>query len=307
MTRRCVVPDCRPDRVLQRGVHGGLVGQYDEKRHPRCTAGSGTCAGLRSLPVRLASLPIGWVLALRRAEAGCDLGRGVAELVGNGAERTVLRRLGQAAVADVAADVLGAAPGAALLALAEGAQGNPFFLIELLTGLRDERLIDIQAGHATLVAARLPRRVRDSMRRRLGRMSPDARRVAAVAAPMGRRFTVTQLAAVLEVPASTLLDPVQELIGGDLLAEGDQLLTFTHDLNREAVRGSQPASAVHALDRQVAAMLLATDSLPVEVAVQLAASAAPGDQVAITTLMKVSDALSSSDPGQAADLTRRAT
>ena len=269
-------------------------------------ADSGTCAAIRSLPVRLASLPIGWVLALRPAEGDCDLGRGVAELVRTGAERTVLRRLDQAAVADVAADVLGAAPGGALLALAEGAQGNPFFLIELLTGLRDERLIDIHAGYATLIEARLPLRVRDSMRRRLGRMSPAARRVAAVAASMGRRFTVAQLAAVLDVPASTLLDPVQELIASELLAEGGEMLTFTHDLNREAVRGSQPPSAVHALDRQVAAMLLAADSLPVEVAVQLAASAAPGDQVAITTLMKASDALSGSDPGQAADLTRRA-
>jgi DNA-binding CsgD family transcriptional regulator len=269
-------------------------------------ADSGTCAAIRSLPVRLASLPIGWVLAMRPAEADCDLGRGVAELAGTGAERTVLGRLDQAAVADVAADVLGAAPDDALLALAEGVHGNPFFLIELLTGLRDERLIDIHAGHATLVEARLPRRVRDGMRRRLGRMSPTAREVAAVAASMGRRFTMAQLAAVLDVPASTLLDPVQELIASELLAEGDQLLTFTHDLNREAVRGSQPSSAVHALDRQVAATLLAADALPVEVAVQLASGAAPGDQVAITTLMKASDALSSSDPGQAADLTRRA-
>jgi DNA-binding CsgD family transcriptional regulator len=269
-------------------------------------ADSGTCAAIRSLPVRLASLPIGWVLAMRPAEADCDLGRCVAELVGTGTEQTILRRLDQAAVAEVAADVLGAAPGDDLLALAEGAQGNPFFLLELLTGLRDERLIDIHAGHATLVEARLPRRVRDSMRRRLGRMSPAARSVAAVAASMGRRFTVAQLAAVLDVPASTLLDPVHELIACELLAEGGEMLAFTHDLNREAVRGSQPSSAVQALDRQVAAMLLAADSLPVEVAVQLASSAAPGDQVAITTLMKASDALSRSDPGQAADLTRRA-
>jgi DNA-binding CsgD family transcriptional regulator len=269
-------------------------------------ADGGTTAAIRSLPVRLASLPIGWVLALRPAEADCDLGRGAAELVRAGAERTVLGRLDQAAVAEVAADVLGAAPDDALLALAEGVRGNPFFLIELLSGLRDERLVDIHAGHATLVEARLPLRVRDSMQRRLSRMSPAARSVAAVAASMGRRFTVAQLAAVLDVPASTLLDPVQELIGSELLAEGGETLTFSHDLNREAVRGSQPSSAVHALDRQVASTLLAADSLPVEVATQLASSAVPGDQVAITTLMKASDALSSSDPRQAADLTRRA-
>jgi hypothetical protein len=54
------------------------------------------------------------------------------------------------------------------------------------TSWLDERLVDIRAGHATLVEARLPLRVRDSMRRRLGRMSAPARRVAAVAASMGR-------------------------------------------------------------------------------------------------------------------------
>ena len=43
-----------------------------------------------------------------------------------------------------------------------------------------------------------------------------------------------------------------------------------------------------------------------EVATQLASSAVPGNQVAITTLMKASDALSNSDPGQAANLARRA-
>ena len=269
-------------------------------------ADSGTRAAIRTLPARLASLPVGWVLAFRPVEAGSDLGRAVVELLRDGASRAVLRHLDQAAVAEVMADVLGAAPDDSLLTLAEGIQGNPFFLLELLSGLREDHLVSLDAGHATLVEARLPLRVRESMRRRLARMSPGARNAAAVAASMGRRFTVGQLAAVLEVPASTLLDPVQELIGSELLAEGGQMLSFTHDLNREAVRASQPSSAVHALDRQVASALLAAGALPVEVATQLASSAAPGDEVAITTLMKASDALASTDPGQGADLARRA-
>jgi len=269
-------------------------------------ADGGTRAAIRTLPARLASLPVGWVLAFRPAEAGSDLGRAVAELLRNGAGQTVLGCLDRAAVADVATDVLGAVPDDSLLALAEGMGGNPFFLMELLSGLREEHLVSLEAGRATLTEARLPLRVRDGMRRRLARMSPAARNVAAVAASMGRRFTVGQLAAVLEVPASTLLDPVRELIGSELLAEGGQMLSFTHDLNREAVRASQPGSAVHALDRQVACALLAAGALPVEVATQLASSAVPGDEVAITTLMKASDALGGTDPGQAADLARRA-
>jgi DNA-binding CsgD family transcriptional regulator len=269
-------------------------------------ADSGTRAAIRTLPARLASLPVGWVLAYRPVEAGSDLGRAVVELLRAGASRSVLRHLDPGAVAEVMADVLGAAPDNPLLAMAEGIQGNPFFLLELLSGLREDHLVSLDGGHATLVEARLPLRVRESMRRRLARMSPAARNAAAVAASMGRRFTLTQLAAVLEVPASALLDPVQELIGSELLADGGQMLSFTHDLNREAVRASQPSSAVHALDRQVASALLAAGALPVEVATQLASSAVPGDEVAITTLMKASDVLASTDPGQGADLARRA-
>jgi DNA-binding CsgD family transcriptional regulator len=269
-------------------------------------ADSGTRAAIRTLPARLASLPVGWVLAFRPVEAGSDLGRAAAGLLRNGAGQTVLGRLDQAAVAEVMADVLGAAPDDSLLALAEGMRGNPFFLMELLAGLREEHLVSIEAGRAMLVEARLPLRMRESMRRRLARMSPAARNAAAVAASMGRRFTVGQLGAALEVPASALLDPVQELIGSELLAEGGEMLTFTHDLNREAVRASQPSSAVHALDRQVASALLAAGALPVEVATQLASSATPGDEVAITTLMRACDTLGATDPGQAADLARRA-
>ena len=53
-------------------------------------------------------------------------------------------------------------------------------------------------------------------------------------------------------------------------------------------------------------MLLAAGAFPVEVATQLASSAAPGDEVAITTLMKASDALASTDPAHAAGLARHA-
>src|SRR6202050_3253104 len=193
-------------------------------------ADGGTRAAIRTLPARLASLPIGWVLAFRPVETGSDLRRAVAGLLRNGADQTVLGRLDQAAVAQMAADVLGAAPDDALLRMAEGVRGNPFFLMELLAGIREEHLVSLDAGRATLTEARLP----------------------------------------LQVPASSLLDPVQELIGSDLMAEGGQMLSFTHDLNREAVRASQPSSAVHALDRQAASALLGARAVPVEGATQLA-------------------------------------
>src|ERR1700730_7749896 len=64
-------------------------------------ADSGTRAAIRTLPARLASMPVGWVLAFRPVEAGNDLGRAVAELLRNGAGQTVLGRLVAGAVAEI--------------------------------------------------------------------------------------------------------------------------------------------------------------------------------------------------------------
>jgi DNA-binding CsgD family transcriptional regulator len=53
-------------------------------------------------------------------------------------------------------------------------------------------------------------------------------------------------------------------------------------------------------------VMLAAGALPVEVAIQLANSAAPGDDVAIVTLLRAAESLATTDPGASADLSRRA-
>ena len=106
-------------------------------------------------------------------------------------------------------------------------------------------------------------------------------------------------------PPSALLSPVEELIRFGVVIERDAQLAFRHDIIRDAVRASVPVSARRALDRQAADVLLAAGATPVEVATQLAASAEPGDELAITTLLKAAEALAMSDPGAAADLSRR--
>jgi DNA-binding CsgD family transcriptional regulator len=111
---------------------------------------------------------------------------------------------------------------------------------------------------------------------------------------------------MLDRSPSALLVPIEELIQHDLLVERDEQLAFVHDLTLEAVRASVPVSARRALDRQAAAVLLAAGALPVEVATQLAASAEAGDEIAITTLLKAAEALGTTDPGAAADLSQRA-
>src|SRR5258706_17536 len=144
------------------------------------------------------------------------------------------------------------------------------------------------------------------MRGRLERASGDARQLATVAASLGRRFSLDDAATMVEVAPSALLPALEELAYGDVIVDRDGELAFVHDLTFEAVRASVPRSVRRALDRQAAAVLLAGGALPVEVALQLADSAEPGDEVAIATLLKAADMLGPTDPGAAANLSNRA-
>jgi DNA-binding CsgD family transcriptional regulator len=267
---------------------------------------AGTVAALRALPPRLASLPIGWVLAMRPDQGAGQFRSAVDHLADEGAERLVLEPLSQAAVAQVASDVMGAQPDETLLRMASEAGGNPFLLVELLEGLRQEKLVRVDSGRATLIADRLPERVRTSMRERLGRISESARQVATVAGSLGRTFSVSDLAEMRGVPPGSLLTSVEQLIEAGIVREREDQLCFQHDLIREAVRGACAPSVRRALDRQAADVMLARGALPVEVAVQLAASAATGDEIAIATLLRAAEALATTDPGASADLSRRA-
>ena len=269
-------------------------------------ADSGTAAALRALPARLAALPVAWIVAFRPDQGSAQFMGAVEHLEHDGAERIVLGRLEDAAVTLLANDVLEAEPSRALLDLLRGARGSPFLLMELLTGLRDEELVRFESGVAEPVGTRLPRRVRFTMRERLNRMSPPAREAATVAASLGRRFSFSDLATMLDQPPGALLAPTDELIDSGMLVESGDRLAFRHDLTRDAVRDAVPLSARQALDRQAADVLLARGATPVEVAIQLAASAEPGDEAAISILLRAGEALATTDPGVGADLTHRA-
>lgn len=268
-------------------------------------ADAGTVAALRSLPKRLASEPIAWLLAARPDESPV-VAAAFDQLAGESAARFALQPLEPFAVEQVVTEMLRAAPDPELLLMAREAGGNPFFLVELLLGVRDEGLVRVRDGQAELVENRLPDRVRQGMRTRLARMSESARRLATVAASLGREFSLAELAAMLGVAPSTLLSGLEQLVQTHVLREHDGRLAFRHDLIREAVRMAAPVSVRRALDRQAIEVLMAAGVPPTEVAAQLAASAEPGDLAAIALLRDAAEGLSPSDPGAAAQLSRRA-
>ena len=291
------------EAMLERAaLDGPLVISLDDLQW----ADSGTAAALRALPVRLADLPVAWILAFRPGQGSSQVLSAIDHLDRTGAERFSLGPLDEAAVAQLAEDVMDAEPDEALLDLVKGARGSPFVLMELLSGLRDEDLVRVVGGRAELVEARLPRRVAMTMRERLRSVSAPAREAATVAASLGRRFSFAELANLLDRPPAAVLGPVEELIESGMLVESGDRLSFRHDVTREAVRESVPVSARRALDRQAADALLAAGATPVEVAAQVAASAEPGDEQAISILLRAGEALATTDPGAGADLSRRA-
>jgi DNA-binding CsgD family transcriptional regulator len=269
-------------------------------------ADGGTAAAIRALPMRLMGLPIAWIIALRPPRESTPLVHALEQLKRNGAQTIVLGPLDDDAVVQLATDMLAARPDQSILEqLAEG-DGNPFLVVETLLGLQEENRIRLVDGHAELIDKQLPRRVQVKMRERLGRLSDEASDAVTVAASLGRAFTFDELARTLGRPASDLLAPVGELLEANLLVERNERLAFWHDITREAVRTSVPVTARRALDRQAAGVLLEAGALPVEVAVQLAASAEPGDEVAIDTLLDAAKVLVTTDPDTAAQFGQRA-
>jgi len=265
-------------------------------------ADAGCGFALRMLTQWLASLPIAWLIAVRPNQGVPQIRRALAELTAAGAATIHLTPLPASAVAQVAADTLGAPAGGDLLRTLADGQGNPFLIVDLLAGLREENLVSVADGRARLVENRVPHRLEDSMRRRLSRTTPAGERVVIVAASLARQFTLSQISAMARLPVADLVDPVREALDAGIFIEASGRLAFQHDLAREAVRNAVPGAVRRALDREAADVLLAGGALPVEVAAQLAASAEPGDVAAVRALEDAAESLGMTDPSASADI-----
>ena len=292
------------EELLERAAHSEpMVIVIDDAQW----ADTGTAAALRSLPRSLAGSAIGWLVAWRPSpESAPDAASAIEHLKRTGATVITLGPLDEAATARLAAELLGGEPNDRVLDLVEQAAGSPFLLVETLLGLREEDRIRVVDGRAEVLDGRLPERVRSGMRERLGRLSRPANEAVTVAASLGRTFTFAELAETLGWQPSVLLGPVAELLESNLLVERGERLAFWHDITRGAVRETIATSARRALDRWAAEVLLRSGALSVEVATQLSASAEPGDEVAIATLLDAARTLLPTDSGTAADFGRRA-
>jgi DNA-binding SARP family transcriptional activator/tetratricopeptide (TPR) repeat protein len=151
--------------------------------------------------------------------------------------------------------------------------GNPFFLEELL---REERERDGGAEGP-------PAGVRDVVERRLARLSDAAREGLALAATVGLRFQLRELAAAGNWPVGELLDALEEAVAAGLVVKGaNDHFAFEHAIVAEAIVSDLPASHRARLHLQLADALEASGAAsPGLVAshLQSAGPLAPADRV----------------------------
>jgi DNA-binding CsgD family transcriptional regulator len=289
------------ERLEQRAARGPMLITLDDLHWADPT----TVLALRSLIPELSSYPLVWTLARTSDGDGSNVDRLFDVLERDGATRIVLDPLDEQAVAELIADILDARPGTELLTLATGAAGNPFVLVELLRGLRDEGALEVAEGRARLVSRRVPGRMQEIARSGLNRLSPATRQLLQVAAVLGRGFSVDDLAHMLGEPASRLLHPLEEAGTAGVVELSGDTLRFRHELLRRGVIETIGPSVRKALHRQAGEMLLKRGDSAILAAGHLLQYACPGDTQAAAGLDQAVRELLSSSPQTAADLAVR--
>src|SRR5262249_35560756 len=146
-------------------------------------------------------------------------------------------------VRTLVADLVGGPPGPKLIALADGAGGNPLFLAELVAVLRQdgslragERGVEVADGAGT---ADLARRLRS----RAARLGTEASSLVRVGAILGTSFTLEEAALTGGWATGDLLQPLDELLRAGFLTDEGGTLAFRHDLLRQAIEDELPPTA----------------------------------------------------------------
>lgn len=254
-----------------------------------------TLQALGSLPAQLFSFPVGWILARRPLPASAGLQSLNARLDEIGATRLHLDPLGADAAAAIAADVLPGRPGPAVAELLARAGGNPLYIAELLRGTA--------AGPAAKdTPASLPATLRAAVAAHMRSLPEPARDLLKIASVIGREFSVPDLAAMTGQPASRLLPSLEDALAAEAVSAREDRFAFRHDLFREAIYQDVPLPLRRALHRDAATALLGQGVPLPRVATHLALGARPGDEQAVSVLIRAIRELSPTSPSAAGDL-----
>jgi DNA-binding CsgD family transcriptional regulator/tetratricopeptide (TPR) repeat protein len=156
-------------------------------------------------------------------------------------ERVHLAGLSQAAIGEVAERLCDVRlPASAIQTIYRQTDGNPLFAIELIRVLIDESV----GGAISAMPARIPAGVRETIGRRLIRLSDQCNELLSVAAVHGRQFTARELAAATEKDMQRVLTLLEPAVQAGIVQSHPDVsgsYQFTHTLIRETIYEELPA------------------------------------------------------------------
>ena len=196
--------------------------------------------------------------------------------------------------------------------LRERSEGNPFVLEEMLRDALDHGDIyrtDSGWDRKTLAEIRIPQTVRDTILRRLERLSHDDVAVLSAASVMGRAFDLRSLAEVAMVDDSVALAALEASVTAQLIETADPVsgrYRFRHALTREAVYEDLVVPRRQQLHSRIADVLASrADSAPVDLAHHLL-MAGRHDEAVKMCIAAADDAVRTRAYRDAAELLERA-
>jgi DNA-binding CsgD family transcriptional regulator/tetratricopeptide (TPR) repeat protein len=260
-----------------------------------------TLLTLRRL-LRATGLPLLTVVTTRPPEPLGPVSSTLDNAVAAGATRVGLGPLGRKEVVALLDTLVGGPAGPRLLALADGAGGNPLFVAELIAVLRQDGNLRAEAGGVEVAdgagTADLARR----LRARAARLSAPAGALVRVGAVLGSSFTLDEAARAGGWGVADLLEPLDELLRSGLLVDTGHALTFRHDLFRRAIEDEMPPTARRALHTAAGRALAETGAPPARVARHLALGALAGDEEAVRWLYRAALEVAPRGPATAVGL-----
>jgi DNA-binding CsgD family transcriptional regulator len=230
-------------------------------------------------------------------------------LADEGAVLLRLEPLSPVEVADTAAALLGAAPGAQLRRRLESAGGNPAYVLDLIESLRQSGAIRIEGRIAEAVAGAagpVPPALVEAVCARLAPLSADALEALRLASLLGEEFTGRELAAICDREPHELLAVLDEVIPAGVLIDSGPRLRFRHTLVCQALYHSMRETRRSALHRSAAEALDEAGSPVERVAEQLLTAAALAQGWPAEWLAAKADELTFRAPELAVELFRRA-
>jgi predicted ATPase len=160
------------------------------------------------------------------------------------AELTTVRALDQAGIDGLVAGYLRQRPPARFTAsIGRAADGNPFFVEELLRHLLETGAVDPGSGRwpqaATAERLEVPEAVREVLAQRLARLPAATAELLGVSAVLGREFEFTLLGRITGWDDEPILEGVEAALRAGILSEGgtswEASYSFRHALLRQAL------------------------------------------------------------------------